>query len=325
MKTFLKILFVPLVWLAHACSPLGEPVDEKKSDNHYYNSSKTDINYSPMGNWFELGNSPMNADVESFGVLSRFLSRDKNRAYFQKHPIEDSTLDLESLYTKEGDYMTNLAFDKAHVYYFEDIYQAKNYAKALKIQGADPKTYLRNNWDWAKDDQNHFYRHQGVPVDYNSFENLNDYFSKDKDRAYHHYGKNFTPMTADVGTFKVIAETRNAVDRNKVYCLSFPGSEKDQDRLVTIPLEIGDTVDHMNGLYLKVGNGIYYNGLIIEDADAESFEIVQHHYAKDKNSVYLRGKTIPEADAATFGILKQGGVGDKDGPFRNGKRFDKPQ
>ena len=76
MKALFRILFAPLIWLAQACSPLGNHVEKDVSDSFYYNKSKTDVIYSPMGNWFELESTKIGADVESFKVLGRHLAKD---------------------------------------------------------------------------------------------------------------------------------------------------------------------------------------------------------------------------------------------------------
>ena len=112
MKNILKIIFAPLLWIFYACSPLGEPVDEEKSNNHYYNNSKSKIQYSPNGNWFEIQNTTMKADVESFQVFNRKLSRDKENLFFEAYKVKDHSINLSTFYVKEGDYMGNLGFDE---------------------------------------------------------------------------------------------------------------------------------------------------------------------------------------------------------------------
>ena len=112
MKTIFKTLFAPVLWLLQSCSPLGSHVDKELSDNHYYNNSKTKIIYSSMGNWFELGKTEMEADVKSFEVFNRFLSKDKDRIYFKEYPAGDGETDLSSFYVKREIILIMLALTK---------------------------------------------------------------------------------------------------------------------------------------------------------------------------------------------------------------------
>ncbi len=321
MKTFLKILFAPVLWLFNACSPLGNPVDEKKSDSHYYNSKKTDIHYVPMGNWFELGNSPMNADIESFEVLSRFLSKDKNRGYYTQHPIAEGTLDLGTFNAKEGVYMASIGFDKNHVYLFERTYEKDQVVHPRIVKGADPKTYVAKDFNWAKDHQNHYYRHQQIEVDYHTFQNLNESFSKDQDSVYYQYLSSFKTIKADVTSFKVLDERYYAVDASHVFFNHYTGNETNTE-LRTLPIPTGEKVTLLNEAYLQIGPRIYYGATPIE-IDAESHEIVGTYYIKDKNNVYYQDRLVADADAASFGPLDDYRIGDKNGAFRGAERYQK--
>ena len=75
-------------WLSYLINPsfwFSGAVDEDKSDSYYYSYDKQQIRYSPMGNWFELGNTLIEgADVETFEVLARDFAKDKNNIYFSK-------------------------------------------------------------------------------------------------------------------------------------------------------------------------------------------------------------------------------------------------
>lgn len=322
MKTFFKILFAPLLWLVHACSPLGNPVDEEKSDNHYYNKKKTDIRYSRMGNWFELGNSPMNADVESFEVLNRNFAKDKDHVYYEANAIEKGGVDLASFHIKDNEYMSWVGFDKNHAYTFEKVYgKSKKGVKAFIIEGADPKAYTHTDWDWANDGKNHFYRFKIIPADYETFEIINESFSKDKNTIFHQSTYDLTALPADLASFETLGEGPLAKDKSNVYCVSYKSSSK--NKLVTIPIYSGETIENLNDIYLKIGKSIYHWGELIEEIDAESFEIVSYHYGKDKNHVFYQGRIVQDADLATFGLIKESGIGDKNGRFREGERIGK--
>lgn len=320
MKTFLKILFAPLFWLLHACSPLGNPVDEEISNNHYYNNKKTDVNYSPMGNWFELENSPMHVHVESFEVLSRFISKDKNRAYYMRNPIEYDELNLEKLYVKKGDFMEDIAFDNSNVYSFERIYSYDEPAKIQVVAQANPKTYTRTDFDWSQDDTNRFYRHQLIQVDYDSFENINSTFSRDSQKVYVHYDEYFAPIEADVTQFKVLDDGSYAMDSLHVFSMAYSNDHLNETKLVRIPRTADEEVSLLSEVFLKIGERIFYRGSQLSDLDPNSAEIVGFFYIKDKNNVYFKDKKLHDADPVTFGKKGKRDIGDKNGLFQEGKR-----
>lgn len=322
MKTFIKILFAPLLWLLHACSPLGNPVDEEKSDNHYYNNKKTDIRYSPMGNWFELGNAPMHADVESFEVLTRFISRDKNRAYFKEDAFGSDQVDLGSFFVKEGGKMADIGFDKSQVYVFTKVYGTqKKSPKITIVEGADPETYVRTDWDWANDGKNHFYRNQLISVDFDSFQTLSESFSKDRDSAYFQRNGFFSAIDADVKSFKVLHKYYYAQDKHHVFYAVFAEQETDPE-LRQIPIKDDEKVALLNEAFIQIGNQIYFGTTPLQ-LDAAFTEILSTYYIKDKSKVYYQDRLLEDADAETFGPIGKYQIGDKNGPFRAGERLEK--
>jgi len=320
MKTFFKILLAPFLWVFHSCSPLGEPVNEALSDNHYYNSSKSKIIYSPMGNWFELGKTEMNVDIESFKVLNRNFGKDKDHVYYESYLVAHPDIDLASFHAKNEDYMTDLGFDHQNVYILESDYkEGKGYAKITLIKNADPSSYEQVDFDWGKDAVHHFYKHKVVNVDYESFKNLHNYFSLDKDNVYIHYRDYFAPINADAGTFSMLEKSDYAIDKNHLYHMSFTTNGKNDTKLLTIPYEEHENIDLLNSTYLKCGKAIYYRGIELAEADVESFQALSTVYAKDKEHVYYKQGIIPEADVETFEISEDSlGVHDKHGRYRNG-------
>ena len=260
-------------------------------------------------------------DVESFEVLNKYFGKDKNHVYYEANTIEKGAVDLASFHVKNNEYMPWVGLDKKHAYTFEKVYgKSKKGVKAIIIVGADPKTYTHTDWDWANDGKNRFYKFKMIPGDYETFEILNESFSKDKNTVFHQNGNNLNAIPADLATFETLGKGPIAKDKSNVYCMSY--KDNSENNLVTIALNTGDTVANLNDIYLKVGENIYHWGELVKEIDAESFEIVSYHYGKDKNHVFYRGLVLEDADAATFGILEKGGIGDKDGLFREGKRIE---
>ena len=326
MKTLFKILFTPLLWLLNSCSPLGNPVDIEKSNNHYYDNSKSQIRYSRMGNWFELGNTQIKADVQSFQVLNKWLSRDKDHIFFEAHPVENLKIDANEFYIKNEDYMTNLGFDNEHVYAFETAYKnKKTYSIAKVIENANPKTFMRTGWSWANDKKNHFYGTQKLDTDFDSFEILNDYFAKDSIRGFVRNAKIFEPFEADTPTLHILDESSHGIDKNNVYWITF--FTKKGPYLLTIPYTDASKVKFLNRYFLQIDNRIYFDGVFRKDIDTQSFEIINLSYAKDAAHVYYKGQPIEGADAASFKQMEGSyKYQDKNGIYHEGELdADKPE
>jgi len=47
-----------------------------------------------------------------------------------------------------------------------------------------------------------------------------------------------------------------------------------------------------------------YDGIIIEKADASSFQIIQFPYSRDKNHVFYHEEVIEKADPKTFSVFE---------------------
>jgi len=66
-------------------------------------------------------------------------------------------------------------------------------------------------------------------------------------------------------------------------------------------------------------DGIYYQGILIEGVDKETFEVLGETYAKDKNYVYYVGKRIEGADPVTFEVLNEIYSKDKSSVYKEGE------
>ncbi|MFS4494821.1 DKNYY domain-containing protein [Maribacter sp. 2308TA10-17] len=319
MKTLFKILIAPLFWIFQACSPLGNPVDAEKSDSHYYNNSENQIRYSPMGNWFELGNSEIPADFASFEVLSRWLSKDKDRIYFEAFPVENRSIDLADFYVKDEEYLSDVGFDENHVYVFNKIHNGESYEGVVQVvEGANPKTYSRTLGDWANDGINHFYQNNKVDADFDSFEVLNLYFAKDASKTFVQEDQKFRFFEANPSTLKILGESDHALDDKNVYWLSF--FTEDSPHLISIPYINESEVKYLNHYFLKISNTIYCDGTPRHDIDAKSFEIIDYWYAKDSRHVYYKNKIVQNADPESFRKKKMSHMYvDKNGIYDEGQ------
>ncbi|QLG44344.1 DKNYY domain-containing protein [Costertonia aggregata] len=327
MKSILKILFAPLIWIIHSCSPIGEPVKEQLSNNHYYNRNNTDIIYSSGGNWFGLGKKAMNVDMDTFEVLNGLFAKDKNNLYCYHNKVSHPKLDLESFYAKgetavERDKMNNIGFDKNHVYVTVSKRQGDIYTTGITIlEDADPKTFKKIDYHgWAKDHERYYYRNALIHVDYDSFTFIDEFFSKDKNHVYWHTFSNFVKTDANPETFVSAEKSKYiAIDDKALYVTNY---SKDQKEPITIPYTSKDSIKVYDDMYFKVGRTVYYVGKPILEADIETFELLEFSYAKDKNHVFYNGKKIEGADPNSFEHDEGARCKDKNGYFLSGEAYE---
>ncbi len=300
-----KVLLFIIAIISQACSPFAGPVDKSISDSYYYSKSKRNICYSPMGNWFELGNTKINADVESFKVLGRDFGKDKNHLYFKTHII-DNEVDIATFYVDDDNY---ICFDKDHVYralnYLPHGFTQTNQEKKhlWKVAKANPKTFQKIDSDWSKDDKHYFYNYVPIDVDYNSFTILNKSFAKDKNQVYSL--KNYELLASSINptTTKKI-NSRYIADKNNIYDFQEYINGKKVDSLTSIPYQNIDNLTILEDKFLLFDNKVMYDGIIIEKADASSFQIIQFPYSRDKNHVFYHENIIEKADPKTFSVFE---------------------
>ncbi|QQS61626.1 MAG: DKNYY domain-containing protein [Candidatus Moraniibacteriota bacterium] len=72
-------------------------------------------------------------------------------------------------------------------------------------------------------------------------------------------------------------------------------------------------------IYTKDNVDVYYSGVIIENADPKTFEVINKTYAKDEKNIFFLGKAVDYLDAKTFELLDTdiNVVRDKNGWYRN--------
>ncbi len=322
------LLLMIISLMGQACSPFSGLVNEEISNNYYYSKDNKHIQYSPMGNWFELGNNRIEkAEVESFEVLANHFGKDKNHIYYQEHII-DSLIHEGSFRAEEY-----LCFDKDHVYRPEK-YASKGEGLLTVIEGADPGTYEEIDYNWAKDAKHYFYVDSIVDVDYTSFVVLNKLFAKDQEMVYLIKSTSLKKTSIDAASVEKL-DDYYILDKNCLYYFNEYEDGEVVDTLIAIPykdvkdisiLEQGylivkdkvycnneemDQVDVASfrvlnpGQYAMDKSSVYYIGKKIKGADPESFEIMEYsYYSKDKNHVYADGKIIKGADAKTFREVK---------------------
>lgn len=320
-KVILGILLSPFTFILNSCSPLGEPVNPQISKNHYFNKDKTAVIWSRQGNWFAIGKTTMEVDVQSFEVLNSNISKDQNQIYYYSNPINKRDISIKHFYTKEDYLNEHIGFDDKHVYFFtaEDTDPNTTF-NATIVENADPTSYSFYDVDWAKDNNTYYYRNQAVSVDVGSFKHLNQHYSVDKDSCYAHINGNFYTITqADSASFDIFEDSNYAYDDHTIFYLNYPEDPTVDTAITAIKTASTKDANLLSQEYLKCDAQIFFVGKPLKNVDAKSFEVIGRWYGKDKANVYYKDQVIPEADAATFTLQAKGyGVEDKFGAYIEG-------
>lgn len=323
MSTFSIVVIAAVamvgILLFSACRPFSGPVDEALSDNYYYNRDKSDIQYSPMGNWFELGNTKMNADVATFEVLEREYAKDKHKVYYK---AEDITAEVDHATFRVVDF---IGYDQNHVYVPQEFAHGRFSDKPmtketmLKIDDANPDTFEFMDYDWSKDDKLYFYNYKAVEADYVTFEILNNVCSKDKNTVYLHKQDEIVSTQIDVASIQVI-DDHYIADKDFLYSYS-NWIEDMNEALIKIPVNNLETLIVMKHDYLLVDDKVYHDNRLIPMADRATFKLWKDtYYGADKNHIYYSGKPIEGADVATFHVYEyQAYTKDKNNAYFDGQ------
>ena len=135
---------------------------------------------------------------------------------------------------------------------------------------------------------------ENLPYDSQTYEVINQLYSKDKNNIYYSDRK---IIGVDLPTFQRIDENIYSKDKNNIYFRGKKISGADKDTF--------EKIDEYN--YSKDKNNIYYNDKKIEGVDKNTFEltydfgsVVNGYYSKDKNNVYYENKKLKGIDVKTF-------------------------
>lgn len=138
-------------------------------------------------------------------------------------------------------------------------------------------------------------------------------------------GCNVKPLTGiDINTFKVLAGSNYAKDKNHLYYPQVEESIEDVDCNASFYSEIKvrkvkpETFQYIGNDYGTDGKSVFYRGYKIEEADSKTFRIIvgpkYFYFAVDKLHVYIHDEIFKEADPATFNF-------DREDPRNNEDKF----
>ena len=174
-----------------------------------------------------------------------------------------------------------------------------------KLEGIDPITFQIININGSArrylKDKNGIYNIDGnsdnlvlekLPYDPQTYEVINQLYSKDKNNIYY---SNRKITGADLPTFQIGSDGFSK-DKNNIYLggKKILGVDRDTIKIIELP-------------YIKDKNNVYYGNKKIEGADKNTFEliydfgsVVNRYYSKDKNNVYYENKKLKGIDVKTF-------------------------
>lgn len=174
-----------------------------------------------------------------------------------------------------------------------------------KLEGIDPITFQIINISGSArrylKDKNGIYNIDGdsdnlvlekLPYDPQTYEVINQLYSKDKNNIYY---SNRKIIGADLPTFQIGSDGFSK-DKNNIYLegKKILGVDRDTIKIIELP-------------YIKDKNNVYYGNKKIEGADKNTFEliydfgsVVNRYYSKDKNNIYYENKKLKGIDVKTF-------------------------
>lgn len=213
--------------------------------------------------------------------------------------------------------------ENGKVYYSDLIRRYTQTPDLIEIKDVDFDTFETIDThtpkeEFAKDKDHIFFAGKIADIDKNTFEEISDFYFKDKNFVYYveRVGISYTlkRVDADVVSFKVFVASgldSYTLDKNNVYYNGeiIKGVKPDSFGFVSTPEEVsrmgGKGGPDMTKFYIKDSDHIIYRGKIVYGADVKSFSTIYtggyfQEYGKDKSHVYYQNSLIDDADPNTF-------------------------
>ncbi|MDE3272844.1 DKNYY domain-containing protein [Pseudoalteromonas sp. G4] len=304
-------------WLSYLINPsfwFAGPVDQTLSDSYYYSYNKQQIRFSPMGNWFELGNTLIeHADVATFEVLSRDFAKDKNHIYYQATPITEF-VDYQS-FSLINEMLTR---DKNHVYVpkrfvSESVLDTNSKSPLHIITDANPRSFTVINDAWSQDENHHFYYFIKQDIDFSSFEQLSEDIVKDQFWVFIKKGDHFIKTNVEGANVSVLNEQfiynhSHIFWYNAQYSKTNTGGSNTKVWLQALPYQDITSFKQFNEAFFALDNRVFYDKNPVEAAKVNTFQIINNlGFAKDANHVFYQHKMLDKADPHSFSLLLEHG------------------
>lgn len=239
---------------------------------------------------------------------------------------------LSACRAKEGSPVSGyIKSDKGGVIY-RDAFLGFLSLKDHVIAEADDATFEILNKHYAKDRQHAYYHQYPLDADPVTFEAIDDHFAKDKDRVYFEHR---TIPEADPATVALLPREGFLIrDKARVYYQNdlisrdaghfvklgdLHGTYKSTDVVIVTynvipeadPATFTLTDSSKSNTYFKDKRHVYFNGIVIKGADADSFVAMNGNFAKDKNRAYCCDRPLSGADCSSFEVVDETRAKDK--------------
>ena len=269
----MKSKFSKIIVLVFLVANLGMAEYVKRDNVVYYKDETEQVDEKKVDN----------ADFKTFVELNKIYGKDSKNVFYEDKKLENADVKTFQAISDE------LGKDKKYIYRYDEKMEV-NPKDFQLYKNKDKIIYFRNN---GKLYEACTFLENTVVEDLDTFEILDDEYSKDKHNIY--YGG--LPLSdVDMDTFQIIMPDAYAKDKNKVYYGSRPIREVNPK-----------TVKILSEIYLKDDKSVFTKYGKIENADLNSFEVLgeMNIYAKDNKNVYLFGEIIKKADPRTFEIISE--------------------
>ena len=310
--------------------------------NSNYSKDKNNIYYAEY-NVVQL----QDVDKNSFILVEdEDFSYDKKNVYYRGRKLNDISSNGFKVVrlVNRRNIPLNFLSDNKNIYklitvFDEETGELKSVKTAVvKNPKVDSKTFeVFDYWgNYFHDKNNVYYENELYKIglkkieeaDKNSFEILNDEFSKDKNNVYY-YGKKMKELSSE-GLEFVGSDFKNDKDtiyflktKDKVYALKTRDG-KETYEIVPLNFDVNSfrysnaDYSYSSGTdgYFQDKNGVYYFDVFkldelnlnnvftkVKGADTSSFVQLMFDYSKDKNKVYRGDQEIKGADPESFKII----------------------
>ncbi len=244
-----------------------------------------------------------NGDVETFTMINDTYAKDKNNVYYEDCWTYYCDLNITDI---NPDFFKDLG--QGFVKDNKNVYYGSRKHEELDV---DTFKFLNDSYygDFAKDKNSVYYIQYfrgGVRInvceecDVNTFERINNYYSKDKDNVYFNSGSIEKISNVDLDSFSLLSSNK-AKDKNNYYVNGYITTSTENIKEIN---QLEQEIHTIQGDYKKNSQIVYLQDRVIYKADPDSFQIINFPYSKDDNNVFYFWNPIPaQVDQESFEIL----------------------
>lgn len=243
------------------------------------------------------------ADPSTFRTIDHYYTADANHVYLFRGIIMNSIVALEQADPATFEVLEHgYSRDAHHVWYYSHL-----------IHEADSKSFRVLQKDFARTDSLLFnYSSPVYGVDPNTVVFHSKHYIGDKNDVYRLEPDYLKPLHVSYKESFTLVQKKDdefyfwAKDKNYVYYLGYHENDSNIVRSTIADYQSFEVVNHD---YARDKVQVYYHDSILNEADPatmKSIEYFDQEFAKDKYHVFYRGKIIEGADPKTFKVKGEG-------------------